>query len=234
MNFIKLLKKIIVTCLVVINISAIVLLVINLNSEKQKNNILVTQVKLLNNDIAVQNITIKEYRDMYEEQKIVNENNAYKENLIKEFNYRHKNQIQLCLINPDRQVEEIIYDENPEDDIEELYEVENPLNDNSSQLEHTNTGVLTPSKGVNYFNGRKETYYNLDMSGCVSIMRSLGNSDEYWIRSDGCKMLGNYIMCAANLSIYPRGSLVETSLGTAIVVDTGYLESNQIDIAVSW
>lgn len=234
MNFIKLLKKIMVTCLVVINISAIVLLVINLNSEKQKNNILVTQVKLLNNDIAAQNITIKEYRDMYEEQKIVNENNAYKDNLIKEFNYRHKNQIQLCLINPDRQVEEIIYDENPEDDIEELYEVENPLNDSSSQLEHTNTGVLTPSKGVNYFNGRKETYYNLDMSGCVSIMRSLGNSDEYWIRSDGCKMLGDYIMCAANLSTYPRGSLVETSLGTAIVVDTGYLESNQIDIAVSW
>ena len=234
MNFIKLLKKIMVTCLVVINILAIVSLVINLNSEKQKNNTLVTQVKLLNNDIAAQNITIKEYRDMYEEQKIVNENNAYKENLIKEFNYRHKNQIQLCLINPDRQVEEIIYDENPEDDIEELYEVENPLNDSSSQLEHTNTGVLTPSKGVNYFNGRKETYYNLDMSGCVSIMRSLGNSDEYWIRSDGCKMLGDYIMCAANLSIYPRGSLVETSLGTAIVVDTGYLESNQIDIAVSW
>ena len=234
MNFIKLLKKIIVTCLVVINISAIVLLVINLNSEKQKNNILVTQVKLLNNDIAAQNITIKEYRDMYEEQKIVNENNAYKENLIKEFNYRHKNQIQLCLINPDRQVEEIIYDENPEDDIEELYEVENPPNNSSSQPEHTNTGVLTPSKGVNYFNGRKETYYNLDMSGCVSIMRSLGNSDEYWIRFDGCKMLGNYIMCAANLSIYPHGSLVETSLGTAIVVDTGYLESNQIDIAVSW
>lgn len=234
MNFIKLLKKIMVTCLVVINISAIVLLVINLNSEKQKNNTLVTQVKLLNNDIAAQNITIKEYRDMYEEQKIVNENNAYKENLIKEFNYRHKNQIQLCLINTDRQVEEIIYDENPEDYIEELYEVENPLNDSSSQLEHTNTGVLTPSKGVNYFNGRKETYYNLDMSGCVSIMRSLGNSDEYWIRSDGCKMLGDYIMCAANLSIYPRGSLVETSLGTAIVVDTGYLDSNQIDIAVSW
>lgn len=234
MNFIKLLKKITPICIALINLLAIVLLAISLNSEKQKNNILVTQVKLLNNDIAAQNITIKEYRDMYEEQKIVNENNAYKENLIKEFNYRHKNQIQLCLINPDRQVEEIIYDENPEDDIEELYEVENPLNDSSSQLEHTNTGVLTPSKGVNYFNGRKETYYNLDMSGCVSIMRSLGNSDEYWIRSDGCKMLGDYIMCAANLSIYPRGSLVETSLGTAIVVDTGYLESNQIDIAVSW
>ena len=168
---------------------------------------------------------------MYEEQKIVNENNAYKENLIKEFNYRHQNQIQLCLINSDKQVEEIIDDENAE---EELYEVENASNDTPLQPKNTNTGVLTPSKGVNYFNGRKETYYNLDMSGCVLIMRGLGNNDEYWVRSDGCKMLGNYIMCAANLSFYPRGSLVETSLGTAIVVDTGYLESNQIDIAVSW
>ena len=231
MNFIKLLKKITPICIALISFLVIVLLAISLNSEKQKNNILVTQVKLLNNDIAAQNITIKEYRDMYEEQKIVNENNAYKENLIKEFNYRHQNQIQLCLINPDRQIEEIIDDENVE---EELYEVENTSNDTPSQPENTNTGVLTPSKGVNYFNGRKETYYNLDMSGCVSIMRGLGNNDEYWVRSDGCKMLGNYIMCAADLSVYPRGSLVETSLGTAIVVDTGYLESNQIDIAVSW
>lgn len=231
MNFIKLLKKITPICIALINLLAIVLLAISLNSEKQKNNTLVTQVKLLNNNIAAQNITIKEYRDMYEEQKIVNENNAYKENLIKEFNYRHQNQIQLCLINPDKQVEEIIDDKNAE---EELYEIENTSNDTPLQPENTNTGVLTPSKGVNYFNGRKETYYNLDMSGCVLIMRGLGNNDEYWIRSDGCKMLGNYIMCAANLSVYPRGSLVETSLGTAIVVDTGYLESNQIDIAVSW
>lgn len=231
MNFIKLLKKITPICIALISVLAIVLLAISLNSEKQKNSTLVTQVKLLNNDIAAQNITIKEYRDMYEEQKIVNENNAYKENLIKEFNYRHQNQIQLCLINPDKQVEEIIDDKNAE---EELYEIENTSNDTPLQPENTNTGVLTPSKGVNYFNGRKETYYNLDMSGCVLIMRGLGNNDEYWIRSDGCKMLGNYIMCAANLSVYPRGSLVETSLGTAIVVDTGYLEFNQIDIAVSW
>lgn len=231
MNFINLLKKITPICIALINLLAIVLLAISLNSEKQKNSTLVTQVKLLNNDIAAQNITIKEYRDMYEDQKIVNENYAYKENLIKEFNYRHQNQIQLCLINPNKQVEEIIDDENAE---EELYKVESTSNDTPSQPENTNTGILTPSKGVNYFNGRKETYYNLDMSGCVSIMRGLGNNDEYWIRSDGCKMLGNYIMCAADLSVYPRGSLVETSLGIAIVVDTGYLESNQIDIAVSW
>ena len=97
--------------------------------------------------------------------------------------------------------------------------------------------MLTASKGVNYYNGNKETYYNLDMSSCVSIMRNMGNTDEYWVREDGCKMLGNYIMCAANLDVHPRGSLVETSLGTAIVVDTGgFADSNpnQIDIAVNW
>lgn len=49
------------------------------------------------------------------------------------------------------------------------------------------------TEGVNYYNGNKETYYNLDMSGCVSIMRNMGNTDEYWVREDGCKMLGNPI-----------------------------------------
>lgn len=97
--------------------------------------------------------------------------------------------------------------------------------------------ILTASKGVNYYNNNKETYYNLDMSGCISIMRDMGNTDEYWIREDGVKMLGSYVMCAANLNIHPRGSLVETSLGTAIVVDTGEFANNnpnQIDIAVTW
>lgn len=105
------------------------------------------------------------------------------------------------------------------------------------EITYNSDSVLTASKGVNYYNGNKETYYNLDMSGCVSIMRNMGNTDEYWVREDGCKMLGNYIMCAANLDAHPRGSLVETSLGTAIVVDTGgFADSNpnQIDIAVNW
>ena len=128
-------------------------------------------------------------------------------------------------------------------DIEETIETE-IVNDIPTTIEKENIkitynsdSVLTASKGVNYYNGNKETYYNLDMSGCVSIMRNMGNTDEYWVREDGCKMLGNYIMCAANLDVHPRGSLVETSLGTAIVVDTGgFADSNpnQIDIAVNW
>ena len=96
---------------------------------------------------------------------------------------------------------------------------------------------------LNSFNGTvtgpsgKETYYNLDMSGVIDIMRSMVNTDEYWVREDGVKMLGDYIMCAANLDVHPRGSLVESSLGTCIVCDTGGFAAynpNQLDIAVTW
>ena len=85
-------------------------------------------------------------------------------------------------------------------------------------------------------NGR-ETYYNLNMSGVVSIMHSAGYSGTYWVRSDGVKMFGNYVMVAANLSLHPKGSIVRSSVGLAIVVDTGgFASSNpqQLDIATTW
>lgn len=97
--------------------------------------------------------------------------------------------------------------------------------------------VLTAFAGTVTGPSGKETYYNLNMSGVVSIMRSLGNTDEYWVRDDGVKMLGDYVMVAANLDVHPRGSLVETSLGMGIVCDTGSFASgnpNQLDIAVNW
>lgn len=100
-----------------------------------------------------------------------------------------------------------------------------------------NGSILTKSAGVNCGPSGKETYYNLNMSGVVNIMRNMGNNDEYWIRNDGCKILGNYIMVAANLNVHPRGSLVETSLGTGIVCDTGGFASEnatQLDIATTW
>lgn len=100
--------------------------------------------------------------------------------------------------------------------------------------------VLSAAAGVNCGPSGKETYYNLDMSGVVSIMRGMGFSEveyPYSVRSDGAKMLGNYIMVAANLSTHPRGSLVETSMGTGIVCDTGGFaagNANQLDIATTW
>lgn len=97
--------------------------------------------------------------------------------------------------------------------------------------------VLSRGRGSVMGPSGKETYYNLNMSGVVSIMRRMGNTDEYWVRDDGCKMLGDYIMCAANLRVHPRGTLVECSLGTCIVCDTGGFasrNSHQLDIAVTW
>ena len=97
--------------------------------------------------------------------------------------------------------------------------------------------VLSRSNGSVYGPSGKETYYNLNMSGCVSNMNRRGYYYDVWVRNDGCKMFGDYIMCAANLGVHPFGSLVECSLGTCIVVDTGGFAAgnpNQLDIAVTW
>lgn len=130
---------------------------------------------------------------------------------------------------------------------ENSIEVENVSKDNnvtSNNIPNTPSyditieeGVLTPSKGVNWFEGHKETYYNLNMSRVVENAHNNGIDGEYWIRSDGCKMLGDYIMVAAGYSIHPYGSIVGTSLGTGIVVDTGGFASSDpylVDIAVDW
>ena len=122
----------------------------------------------------------------------------------------------------------------------EAPETEAPKDNSSNSSSSWDGTVLSPSHGVVYGPTGKETYYNLDMSGVVSIMRNMGFSSEdypYWVREDGCKMLGPYIMCAANLDRFPRGTTVESSLGTCLVCDTGgFAASNptQLDIATNW
>lgn len=99
---------------------------------------------------------------------------------------------------------------------------------------------LTKSRGSIQGPSGKETYYNLNMNGVVSIMRRMGFSEAeypYNVRADGVKCLGPYVMVAAHLGNRPRGSKVQTSLGTGIVCDTGgFASSNptQIDIATAW
>lgn len=96
---------------------------------------------------------------------------------------------------------------------------------------------LTASAGVFQGPSGKETYYNLDMSGVISIAKSQGIEGNYWVREDGVKMYGDYVIVAAHLGIRPRGSLIETSLGMGIVLDTGgFASSNstQLDIATNW
>ena len=82
-----------------------------------------------------------------------------------------------------------------------------------------------------------ETYYNLPMGGVVKIMRNMGNQDKYWVREDGVKMLGKYVMVAADLKVHPRGSIVQTTLGPGRVCDTGTFAKThhqRLDIAVDW
>lgn len=98
-------------------------------------------------------------------------------------------------------------------------------------------GCLTPSGGVHNGPSGLETYYNLPMDGVIQQARNFGIEGEYWIRPDGCKMYGNYIILACNRDVHPMGSLVETSLGTGISLDTGgFAEGNptQVDVATTW
>ena len=97
---------------------------------------------------------------------------------------------------------------------------------------------LTKSKGV-YFNTdsqgvtHRETFYDLNMGG---TMKYCGGS--YSIRADGVKVDQNgYVLVAANLSRYPRCSIVETSLGPGKVYDTGAFVSTYpdgFDLATDW
>ena len=122
--------------------------------------------------------------------------------------------------------------------VQEKYLEEEELHD--IVIELPKGGHLTASAGVFQGPSGKETWYNLPMVGVIEIMREMGYSEEdypYSIRDDGCKMLGDYIMVAANLDIRPRGTIVHTSLGLGIVCDTGdFAKENetQIDIATNW
>ena len=97
--------------------------------------------------------------------------------------------------------------------------------------------VLNKKKGtVKGPNGR-ETYYNLNMSKIVAVLHKAGYEGDYWVRKDGVKMFGDYIMVAANYSRFRYGTIVETSLGTGIVCDTGdFAKSSRVmlDIAAAW
>lgn len=80
---------------------------------------------------------------------------------------------------------------------------------------------------------REETFYDLDMSKVIHFCGS-----SYSVRADGVKVdQDGYVLVAANLSLYPRCSVVETSLGAGKVYDTGtFAVSNpeQFDIATDW
>ena len=90
-------------------------------------------------------------------------------------------------------------------------------------------GVFTNEQGI------KETYYNLNMSKVISRAdEALGMTGLYWVREDGVKMYGPWVIVASHPSI-PRYSFVETSLGQGIVLDRHELPDKDVyDIATDW
>ncbi len=100
-----------------------------------------------------------------------------------------------------------------------------------------NGSVLTAYAGRIQGPSGVETYYNLNMDVVVKGIQSQGISGEYWVREDGVKMYGNYVICACGYSVHPKYSTVQTSLGIGICADTGGFANSdpyQIDIATNW
>lgn len=89
------------------------------------------------------------------------------------------------------------------------------------------SGGLTPSKGRIWYNGHTETYYSQKVlpGGGLAIPGRHIASDGIIRDADG------YIVLASD--DYPRGTVVETSLGAGKVYDTGSGSGN-IDLYTDW
>lgn len=104
----------------------------------------------------------------------------------------------------------------------------------------TQAKKLNKRDGVNYYNGVKETYYNLDMTRIYAKAdANFGKHHKKWTRSDGVKCYGPYVVLAVNFRKYPYGTTdIPTSLGPGIALDTGAFATednlDQIDVAVDW
>ena len=95
--------------------------------------------------------------------------------------------------------------------------------------------TLTARAGTIQFEGHKETWYNLKMNKVVARAdKAIGMTDLYWIREDGVKMYGPWVICAAHPSKI-RYSRIQTSLGEGIILDTHTANDTElIDIATTW
>lgn len=102
------------------------------------------------------------------------------------------------------------------------------------------SNALTRSKGAQVFVdssgvAHRETYYDLPMN---IVIRTCGPQGTYTVRSDGAKVdQDGYVLVAANLGVYPRCTIVETSLGPGKVYDTGGFALRHpygFDLATDW
>lgn len=98
--------------------------------------------------------------------------------------------------------------------------------------------VLTAKLGTIQNGINKETYYNLNMRKVVARADAYyGLHDVYAVREDGVKTYNGFVIVATNYETYPYGTVVPTSLGLGLVLDTGEFAKNDryvVDIATNW
>ena len=94
--------------------------------------------------------------------------------------------------------------------------------------------ILTATLGRITYSGHTETWYDLPMQKVVANAQEAGIPCEYWVRDDGVKMFGEWVIVASHPSV-TRYSLVETSLGQGIVLDRHTAGDTELyDIATDW
>lgn len=96
--------------------------------------------------------------------------------------------------------------------------------------------ILTARAGRVIYDGHPETWYDLPMHNITARADAIfGLEDAYEVREDGVKTYNGFVIVAADWELHPFGTLVETSRGTGIVLDTGsFADRETIDIATAW
>lgn len=94
--------------------------------------------------------------------------------------------------------------------------------------------ILTAGLGKIEYQGHTETWYNLPINNVVRRAQNMGIPCEYWVRDDGVKCFGPWVIVAAHPSKI-RYSMIDTSLGEGIILDTHETDDTElIDIATTW
>lgn len=97
--------------------------------------------------------------------------------------------------------------------------------------------IMLTAKGGVFYNtetGYTEKYYNLPMQKVVARAQNMGIPCEFWVRDDGVKMFGPWVIVAAHRSTI-RYTRLDTSLGQGIVLDYHTMDKPElIDIATNW
>jgi len=93
--------------------------------------------------------------------------------------------------------------------------------------------ILTAALGRITYGNHTETWYDLPMDKVVANAQEVIPC-EYWIRDDGVKMFGQWVIVASHPSV-TRYTIVETSLGQGIVLDRHTSGQEDLyDIATVW